>query len=608
MDQIIAVDAYNGCELWARKIPHVFLGWSSYAWRRTHGVGGAASGGTSKVLHSMSADDENLYLNFGEVCYALDAQTGRQKKVYGSFRTGERYPLLKPQSFEMALEKDVAGTIKLKSTSTELELTLTTPPPKPRRPRDTDDHWDLFFDFRPPLERGNLYEPGVLQIKVNLPELKWENVVGPDRPTLAVTGKKSPVGNEVVVTLPWEGIASLAGARPKSFGFAAILNRWDGRTRTMQRKRGMRLSLAALDRFHKFADDKAYAFNNGWATFVLGAEGSRAARPAAPGGKLADLPKRALEWGRMPRRGKGHTFFAAGRRHPLSGQMTRRTYVRAKHCGARIASSATMDFFRSGTVGLYDLADDSGTRSFGGIRPGCHPNMIPAFGILIYSEASSGCRCAYNVHTSFALVPARKRKNEDWAVFHTFPESSPTLKQAALNLGAPGDRRDERGVLWLGYPRPEGEWRTWRGKYRMSLPVPIHLETSEGLGAYRFNSDRLDIRGTERPWIYASGYRGIKRAVLETPAGGSQAELRSYTVRLHFAEPDDAKPGERVLDVKLQGKTVLANLDVVKAAGGPNRALVREFKNVPVKENLTLELIGRTKAPTILSGIEVALE
>ena len=79
-------------------------------------------------------------------------------------------------------------------------------------------------------------------------------------------------------------------------------------------------------------------------------------------------------------------------------------------------------------------------------------------------------------------------------------------------------------------------------------------------------------------------------------------------MRLHFAEPDDVKPGERVFDVALQGKTVLANLDVVKETGGPNRALVREFTNIPVKEKLTLTLVGKTRAPAILSGIEAVQE
>ena len=72
-------------------------------------------------------------------------------------------------------------------------------------------------------------------------------------------------------------------------------------------------------------------------------------------------------------------------------------------------------------------------------------------------------------------------------------------------------------------------------------------------------------------------------------------------------------PGERVFDVKLQGKRVLKNFDVVKSAGGANRALVKTFKGVMVARAMTIELIPRVKELTdttvpIISGIEVIAE
>jgi MYXO-CTERM domain-containing protein len=51
-----------------------------------------------------------------------------------------------------------------------------------------------------------------------------------------------------------------------------------------------------------------------------------------------------------------------------------------------------------------------------------------------------------------------------------------------------------------------------------------------------------------------------------------------YLVRLHFAEVyiwTDA--GERLFDVAINGIPSLVNFDVLREAGGPNRALVREF-------------------------------
>ena len=88
---------------------------------------------------------------------------------------------------------------------------------------------------------------------------------------------------------------------------------------------------------------------------------------------------------------------------------------------------------------------------------------------------------------------------------------------------------------------------------------------------------------------------------------------RPYTVRLHFAEPDDVRPGQRVFDVKLQGQVVAKGLDVVAAAGGKHTALVREFKGIMADETLRLELAPKGEEITeqtspIISGIEVAAE
>ena len=39
-------------------------------------------------------------------------------------------------------------------------------------------------------------------------------------------------------------------------------------------------------------------------------------------------------------------------------------------------------------------------------RPGCWINVLPAGGLILMAEASSGCLCGYSLQTSLALVPA----------------------------------------------------------------------------------------------------------------------------------------------------------------------------------------------------------
>ena len=81
----------------------------------------------------------------------------------------------------------------------------------------------------------------------------------------------------------------------------------------------------------------------------------------------------------------------------------------------------------------------------------------------------------------------------------------------------------------------------------------------------------------------------------------------TYTVRLHFAEVQNAPPGGRVFDVTLQGRRVLAKLDVAKEAGGPNRAVVKEFKGVRVKDDLRIGLKAHRGHP-MLAAVEVIRE
>jgi len=436
--------------------------------------------------------------------------------------------------------------------------------------------------------------------------------------------------------------------------------------------------------------------------------------------------------------------------------------------------------------------------------------MVPALGLLLSSEGAATCTCSYNFHTSLALVPAAERGNEDWAVFYDEP-GNVLVQHAALNLGAPGDRADG-STVWLGVPRPMSKWNVPL-RQRLDLPVPLNFVVREGFGAYRVNADRTPIAGTDRPWVYASGLRGLHRATLDmeyltgeaavalsakrppkidgrraescwdggrmvavhggraavllrhdednlyvayerpavidrrgvskpwqvtegddspvwegdsfelylsdsdakkclhlgvsasgarydglwgiytnpvpstgtaTPPGvyredseynaewisaanadedaftaevavpwkalaaaglekdklmidlESRGELRTpprrgrgyapvvlsagekvprrvFTVRLHFAELDGARTGERVFEVRLQGKRVLKQFDVVKAAGGANRAVVKEFKGVKAARAMTIELIPRAKQLTnktapIISGIEVIAE
>lgn len=56
----------------------------------------------------------------------------------------------------------------------------------------------------------------------------------------------------------------------------------------------------------------------------------------------------------------------------------------------------------------FDFNKDTGIKLTKTTRPGCWINIIPAGGLILIPEASSGCTCKYSLQTSFALSPVNK--------------------------------------------------------------------------------------------------------------------------------------------------------------------------------------------------------
>jgi outer membrane protein assembly factor BamB len=73
-------------------------------------------------------------------------------------------------------------------------------------------------------------------------------------------------------------------------------------------------------------------------------------------------------------------------------------------CGT-ISASACCLFNRGNIPQMTELKSAKQTSLSNIIRPGCWINMIPAGGMVLIPEASSGCTCPYSIQTSMALVP-----------------------------------------------------------------------------------------------------------------------------------------------------------------------------------------------------------
>lgn len=274
------------------------------------------------------------------------------------------------------------------------------------------------------------------------------------------------------------------------------------------------------------------------------------------------------------------------RDHPVTGEEVEWTWSRNYGCNTPMASEHLMTF-RSGAAGYYDLAGDGGTGNFGGFRSGCSNNLIVAGGILTVPDYTRTCVCGYQNQTSVGLVPMASA--EMWTQF-TLSESK-NLKHLGLNLGAPGQRRADDGLLWLN-------------EYD-----DVEIEFDEHYGFY--NTHSSNIRGDALPWVAASGCRGIKRLTLNPKLNPFKKDPTAFTVRLYFCEPDNQDAGKRVFDVKIQDNVVLGSFDIAAATGGRDVGTTIEFTDIPVRSNLVVEFesaspddANATTVP-VLSGIEV---
>lgn len=78
-------------------------------------------------------------------------------------------------------------------------------------------------------------------------------------------------------------------------------------------------------------------------------------------------------------------------------------------CGTLSASESLL-FFRDSTMTMFDLAAGKLGKVTVDTRPGCWINMIPAGGMLLAPEASSGCTCDFAVQTSLGFVPSKEKR------------------------------------------------------------------------------------------------------------------------------------------------------------------------------------------------------
>ena len=81
------------------------------------------------------------------------------------------------------------------------------------------------------------------------------------------------------------------------------------------------------------------------------------------------------------------------------------TFNRGGHGCGTMSASAHQLFYRAGNPAMLDLRTGQASRLSTVSRPGCWINIIPAGGLVLVPEASSGCTCGFPVQTSYGFAP-----------------------------------------------------------------------------------------------------------------------------------------------------------------------------------------------------------
>ncbi len=213
------------------------------------------------------------------------------------------------------------------------------------------------------------------------------------------------------------------------------------------------------------------------------------------------------------------------RRNPLTGKLEAREMIKTYGCDLWKVCYGEMFTFRSGTAAYYDNRLESGTISIGGVRSGCRNSLVPAGGVLTLPSWTGNCTCNYPVFTSLALSPMPP-EFEQWAAWGDVAVEAP-IRRVGLNLGAPGDRVDEGGTLWLDCPSVGGP--------SPNVPVRILPDSAE-----RFYRHAIWMEGGQgRPWITASGVKGLTSLRIEPIVRKSGDPAGTFSVRwLGAIEPE----------------------------------------------------------------------
>ena len=155
----------------------------------------------------------------------------------------------------------------------------------------------------------------------------------------------------------------------------------------------------------------------------------------------------------------------------------------------------------------------------------------------------------------------------------------------------------------------------------LSVPIRIVCGSDEEVGG--FVPDPNEVGGGMNradSTVDASASNAAPAAVYQTERYGKDftfnfpvPDEQRYIVRLHFAEIFDDGAGNRLENIHINRRAVLTNFDIFTAAGGMNRALVKEFRGIRPNRrgNISIRVTSTPDSPdqnAKITAIEILKE
>ncbi len=380
-----AIDLYNGRTLWERGLENALL-----TYHREHSIGAAWAGSNYCLGNGC------LFVHTGKSCLRLETSTGRLLAEYPVPAHADG----KPGTWAY-LAYD--GATLYGSLADEDYLV-----------RCWSDDWDTSGQF---IESRMLFaldaQTGKLRwsytpkhsIRNNAIAIDGGRVFLIDRPRAEADDLRFPIAR---VTAEAQRRAAVSG-KSKAEELRGLTEQPLGRLVALDSGSGKELWFIDREVFGtQLAVSRAHgmvlmSYQPGHQATLVSERGDRmAAIRASDGTRLWDTSAKYVA---RPILNDRTIYAEPGAWDLLTGKQLPFRIERSYGCGIP-SGSRNLILFRSATLGYIDLGRGQETQVYGGIRPGCWVNAVPAGGLVLMADSASWCTCSYLNQATVALKPA----------------------------------------------------------------------------------------------------------------------------------------------------------------------------------------------------------